>query len=192
MATYISKMAKNGKMQYFRMSEDGKKKMVKRGEYEANVSDEFRQGQLRLDFSEVSEPFSEIEIASAQKSDAQPEYLPEPIPARMESKTITVEDPFDYVKSSVSEYLGRHKLTHKEWKNYASIYYRSCAVCGFVLDDNGNVAAARFMGTTFETRKTVTEFAVKTFDDWNKITESVLSQIRFVNEWWELSEKKPA
>jgi hypothetical protein len=40
MTTYFHKIAKNGKNQYFRIDADGKKKMVKREEYEANVAQE--------------------------------------------------------------------------------------------------------------------------------------------------------
>ncbi len=192
--TYISKLAKNGKMQYFRVDADGKKKMIKRGEYEANMPDN---GQARLDDMEpatsVEEPaatFAEIEIGSELPASPEPEYTPEPIPARPASKeATTIENPFDFVKNAVSEATGRYKLTYKVWKNYGSIYYRSCAICGFVLDNNGNVAAARFMGTTLESRKTVTEREVKAETDWQYITETVLRQISFVNEWWNPSEK---
>lgn len=188
MTTYISKEAKNGKMQYFRIDEDGKKKMVKRGEYEANMPAD-GQGQLGIDFSDNSATFAEIEIPSGATVSAEPEYAPEPIPARPAFKTSTVENPFDFVKAAVADFTGRYKLTYKVWKKYGSIYYRSCAICGFVLDDDGNVTAARFMGTTLESRKAVTEVTVASSDDWQEVTESVLAQISFVNEWWGLSEK---
>lgn len=195
--TYISKSAKNGKMQYFRVDEDGKKKMVKRGEYEANMP---AGGQIQLGEMEpvasVEEPaatFAEIEIAGDQHSVTEPEYTAEPIPARpaveAASNTDTTEKPFDFIKAAVESVAGRYKLTYKEWKKYGSVYYRSCAICGFVLDDDGNITAARFMGTTLETRKTVTEREVKTSADWEYIKEAVRRQIEFVNEWWNPTEK---
>ncbi len=184
MTTYISKVAKNGKMQYFRIDEDGKKKMVKRGEYEANMPAD-GQGQLGIDFSDTSATFAEIEIPAS----VEPEAAPEPIPARPTVKTSTVENPFDFVKAAVADFTGRYKLTYKVWKKYGSIYYRSCAICGFFYDESGNVTAARFMGTTLESRKTFTEVTVASSGDWQEVTESVLNQIRFVNEWWGLSEK---
>lgn len=196
--TYISKIAKNGKMQYFRVDEDGKKKMVKRGEYEANMPGN---GQIQLGMEPVAsteEPaatFAEIEVTSGQPDGAKPEYSPEPIPARPIVEAVSgpevtsIVNPFDFVKSAVEAVVGRYKLTYKEWKKYGSIYYRSCAICGFNLDDNGNVTAVKFMGTTLESRKTVTEREVKAAADWEYIRDSVLRQIAFVNEWWNPAEK---
>lgn len=191
--TYISKIAKNGKMQYFRVDEDGKKKMVKRGEYEANMPGN---GQIQLGMDPVAsteEPaatFAEIEVTSGQPSGPEPEYTAEPIPAKTSGNdTPAVEKPLDFIKAAVEVVVGRYKLTYKEWKKYGSVYYRSCAICGFVLDDSGNVTAARFMGTTLETRKTVTEREVKAAADWEYIRDSVLRQIAFVNEWWNPAKK---
>ncbi len=195
MTTYISKVAKNGKMQYFRVDAEGKKKMIKRAEYEANMPDDSQAMLEEMDNASpveetTTDTFAVIEIASDATDSVEPEYSPEPVPERPATAPApAVENPFSFVKAAVESATGRYKLSYKVWKKYGSVYYRSCAVCGFALDDNGKVLAARFMGTTLESRKEVSVIWINSPEDWNLVTESVIAQIQFVNEWWGLSTK---
>ena len=183
MTTYISKEAKNGKMQYFRVV-DGKKKMIKREEYEANQPNAEQAQNITVE-TETVETFAEIEVSETPIT-AEPEYQAEPIPPRSTEQTVAAAEisPFDFVKASAEPVAGRHKVTVKDWTKYASVYYRSCAICGLVFDENRNVTAVKFMGTTLESRKTITEHKIEKPSDLLDIKAFILLQIEFVNSWW--------
>jgi hypothetical protein len=157
MTTYISKIAKNGKTQYFRVTEDGKKKMIKREEYEANINT--------------------APAASAPTVEAD---APE------------ITSPLDFVKSVVADVIGKYKLTFKDWTKYASVTYRSVMIIGFTFDDSKNITAVKFMGTTLETRKTVTEHKIETAADLHKVSAEIIRQIEFANYWWNIPKAESA
>jgi hypothetical protein len=186
MTTYISKIAKNGRHQYFRVTDDGKKKVIGREEYEANVV----ATQAVEPEIETAATLAEIEVNDRQSDlpNDSAEYAAEPIPPRAGEQSATETEtaaPFDFVKSSVGEIIGKYKLTFKEWKKYASVYYRSAAIIGFVFDESHNITAVRFMGTTLETRKAVTEHKIENPSDLSGIMGFIRRQIEFVNWWWD-------
>jgi hypothetical protein len=185
MTTYISKIAKNGRHQYFRVADDGKKKMIKREEYEANAAKESvtfcemhkpdgchecpnRYVCENCDTKEAAVTFAEVEVNDCQND------LP--------TETVT---PFDFVKFTVGGVVGKYKLTFKDWKTYASVYYRSAAIIGFVFDESHNITAVRFMGTTLETRKAVIEHKIENPSDLSGIMGFIRRQIEFINWWWD-------
>lgn len=158
--------------------------MVKREEYEANVNVEPQTVEQEI---EAAATFVEIEVNDSQNDlpNDSAEYAAEPIPSLADEQSATEPaTPFDFVNSLVGTVIGKYKLTLKDWGKYASIYYRSCAICGFVFDDNHNVTAVKFMGTTLESRKSVTEHKIESLKDLLDIKDSVLRQIEFVNWWW--------
>ena len=196
--TYFHKIAKNGKNQYFRVDADGKKKMVKRKEYEANVAQEVAAVEttesneiieavkdetdpaVTLTFCEMHKPSGCHECPNRHICEKCANEFQETAVA----KTTEIVAPLDFVQSIVGETIGKYKLTFKDWKTYASVYYRSAAICGFVFDEKKNITAVKFMGTAHETRKTITEIKIESQSDLDKIKDFILRQIEFVNWWW--------
>lgn len=186
MTTYFHKVAKNGRNQYFRIGTEGKKKMVKREEYEANITvagateteEQIEAGKDKVD--------TDIKTTKSTKSNEKIEIIndktDETNTITTESRDAEIRNLLDFVKSIV-EKVSKRKFTFKDWKTYASVYYRGAMICGFELDENKIVTSVKFMGTTHETRKTVNEIKIESQSDFDKIKDLILSQIEFIN-WW--------
>ncbi len=139
--TYIAKESKNGKMQYFRIDEDGKKKIVKRSEYEANMTSE-GQGQLDMDTRASSE---------------EPTFAAAPAETKATVKTadgFTAQqtEAMEVVKSIIASTGNTRTIKFYSRKNYCEVNYRSCTVCAFPRGENNEVTAIRFWGLTAATR----------------------------------------
>lgn len=209
--TYTQTTDKNGKARFYRVDENGKRKVISRTEYEANTSE-----QISIEAVEVEVPAAEVETAEGETV-----YTEEPVEApaaetctalvvpfnleavvaelrehdRLNAIDMTVhglvDTALETVKAIIAGLGGKHskKVRVQETKKGVQIRYRNCAVCALVLDAEKNLTSIRFMGTTMET---VNEATVREPAGLDTYADEIAAQVAFIDWWWANASKKAA
>lgn len=205
--TYTQTTDKNGKARFYRVDENGKRKVISRTEYEANTSE-----QMSIEAVEVEVPAAEVETVENETA-----YTDEAIEApctalvvpfnleaavaelrerdRLNSIDMTVpslaDTALETVKAIIAGLGGKHskKVRIQETKKGVQIRYRNCAVCALVLDAEKNLTGIRFMGTTMET---VNEATVREPAGLDTYSDEIAAQVAFIDWWWANASKKAA
>lgn len=182
--TYTQTTDKNGKARFYRVDENGKRKVVSRTEYEANTS-----GQISMDAAAKTAEAVEVEVPAAEVNAAAGEH------DRLNSIEMTahglVDTALETVKAIIAGLGGKHskKVRVQETKKGVQIRYRNCAVCALVLDAEKNLTGIRFMGTTMET---VNEATVREPAGLDTYADEIAAQVAFIDWWWANASKKAA
>ena len=216
--TYTQTTDKNGKARFYRVDENGKRKVISRTEYEANTSE-----QISIEAVAQTAEAVEVEVPAAQVVAAEGEtvYTEEPVEApaaetctalvvpfnleavvaelrehdRLNSIEMTahglVDTALETVKAIIAGLGGKHskKVRVQETKKGVQIRYRNCAVCALVLDAEKNLTGIRFMGTTMET---VNEATVREPAGLDTYADEIAAQVAFIDWWWANASKKAA
>lgn len=209
--TYTQTTDKNGKARFYRVDENGKRKVISRAEYEANTSE-----QISIEAVEVEVPAAEVETAENETV-----YAEEAIEApaaetctalvvpfnleaavaelrerdRLNSIDLTVpslaDTALETVKAIIAGMGSKHskKVRIQETKKGIQIRYRNCAVCALVLDAEQNLTGIRFMGTTMETVNEATVCEPAGLDTY---ADKIAEQVVFIDWWWANASKKAA
>lgn len=209
--TYTQTTDKNGKARFYRVDENGKRKVISRTEYEANTSE-----QISIEAVEVEVPAAEVETAENETV-----YTEEAIEApaaetctalvvpfnleaavaelrerdRLNSIDLTVlslaDTALETVKAIIAGMGSKHskKVRIQETKKGIQIRYRNCAVCALVLDAEQNLTGIRFMGTTMETVNEATVCEPAGLDTY---ADKIAEQVVFIDWWWANASKKAA
>ena len=209
--TYTQTTDKNGKARFYRVDENGKRKVISRTEYEANTSE-----QISIEAVEVEVPAAEVEAAENETV-----YTEEAIEApaaetctalavpfnleaavaelrerdRLNSIDLTVlslaDTALETVKAIIAGMGSKHskKVRIQETKKGIQIRYRNCAVCALVLDAEQNLTGIRFMGTTMETVNEATVCEPAGLDTY---ADKIAEQVVFIDWWWANASKKAA
>ena len=209
--TYTQTTDKNGKARFYRVDENGKRKVISRTEYEANTSE-----QISIEAVEVEVPAAQVVAAEGETV-----YTEEPVEAptaetctalvvpfnleavvaelrehdRLNAIDMTVhglvDTALETVKAIIAGLGGKHskKVRVQETKKGVQIRYRNCAVCALVLDAEKNLTGIRFMGTTMET---VNEATVREPAGLDTYADEIAAQVAFIDWWWANASKKAA
>lgn len=209
--TYTQTTDKNGKARFYRVDENGKRKVISRAEYEANTSE-----QISIETAEVEVPAAEVKVAENETV-----YTEEAIEApaaetctalvvpfnleaavaelrerdRLNSIDLTVpslaDTALETVKAIIAGMGSKHskKVRIQETKKGIQIRYRNCAVCALVLDAEQNLTGIRFMGTTMETVNEATVCEPAGLDTY---ADKIAEQVVFIDWWWANASKKAA
>ena len=211
--TYTQTTDKNGKARFYRVDENGKRKVISRTEYEANTS-----SQISMEAAAQTAEAVEVEVPAAAGETV---YTEEAIEApaaetctalvvpfnleaavaelrerdRLNSIEMTahglVDTALETVKAIIAGLGGKHskKVRVQETKKGVQIRYRNCAVCALVLDAEKNLTGIRFMGTTMET---VNEATVREPAGLDTYSDEIAAQVAFIDWWWANASKKAA
>ena len=212
--TYTQTTDKNGKARFYRVDENGKRKVISRTEYEANTSE-----QISIEAVAQTAEAVEVEVPADQVVAAEGEtvYTEEAIEApctalvvpfnleavvaelrehdRLNAIDMTVhglvDTALETVKAIIAGLGGKHskKVRVQETKKGVQIRYRNCAVCALVLDAEKNLTSIRFMGTTMET---VNEATVREPAGLDTYADEIAAQVAFIDWWWANASKKAA
>ena len=82
----------------------------------------------------------------------------------------------------------RYKVKTQLRKKYCVVNYRNCMVCSFPLVDNNDISSIRFMGTTVEKRKQLSEFPLSSAAAVGEFAPQIIKQLEFI-DWWYLNPK---
>ena len=208
--TYTQTTDSKGHARFYRVDENGKRKVISRKEYEANTTE-----QISMEAVEVEVPAAEVETTETV-------FTAEPIEAPAEPETCTalvvpfnleavvaelrerdrlnaidmtvhglVDTALETVKAIIAGLGGKHskKVRIQETKKGVQIRYRNCAVCALVLDAEKNLTGIRFMGTTMET---VNEATVREPAGLDTYSDEIAAQVAFIDWWWANASKKAA
>lgn len=205
--TYTQTTDKNGKARFYRVDENGKRKVISRTEYEANTSE-----QISIKAVEVEVPAAEVETAENETVYTE-EAIEAPCTAlvvpfnleaavaelrerdRLNSIDLTVpslaDTALETVKAIIAGMGSKHskKVRIQETKKGIQIRYRNCAVCALVLDAEQNLTGIRFMGTTMETVNEATVCEPAGLDTY---ADKIAEQVVFIDWWWANASKKAA
>ena len=208
--TYTQTTDSKGHARFYRVDENGKRKVISRKEYEANTTE-----QISMEAVKVEVPAAEVETTET-------EFTAEPIKATAESETCTAlvapfnleaaiaelhehkalenidmtvpsieETALDTVKAIIAGMDGKHssKVRLQATKKGIQVRYRNCAVCALVFDAEHVLTGIRFMGTTMET---VNEANVREPASLDTYTDEIVEQVTFIDWWWANCSKKTA
>ncbi len=207
--TYTQTTDKNGKARFYRIDENGKRKVISRAEYEANITE-----QMSIEAVEVEVPAAEV-VAAENETVYTDEAIEAPAPCtalvvpfsleavvaelrerdRLNSIDMTVpslaDTALETVKAIIAGMGGKHssKVRIQETKKGIQIRYRNCAVCALVLDAEQNLTGIRFMGTTMETVNEATVCEPASLDTY---ADKIVEQVVFIDWWWANASKKAA
>ncbi len=164
--TYTQTTNKNGKARFYRVDENGKRKVISRTEYEANTT-------------ETAEPITETCTALVPADF----WTFKPAPTIGTTAPSIEETALETVKAIISDMEGKHsnKVRLQETKKGIQIRYRNYAVCALVFDAEHTLTGIRFMGTTMET---VNEVTVCEPASLSTYTDKVIEQVTFIDWWW--------
>ena len=211
--TYTQTTDKNGKARFYRVDENGKRKVISRTEYEANTSEQISIGAVAQTAEAV-----EVEVpAAAGETVYTEEAIEAPaaetctalvVPFNLEAAVAElrerdrlnaidmtvhglVDTALETVKAIIAGLGGKHskKVRVQETKKGVQIRYRNCAVCALVLDAEKNLTSIRFMGTTMET---VNEATVREPAGLDTYADEIAAQVAFIDWWWANASKKAA
>lgn len=198
--TYTQTTDKNGKARFYRVDENGKRKVISRTEYEANTSE-----QISIEAVAQTAEAVEVEVPADQVVAAEGEtvYTEEPVEAPAAETCTALVVPFnleavvaelrehDRLNAIIAGLGGKHskKVRVQETKKGVQIRYRNCAVCALVLDAEKNLTSIRFMGTTMET---VNEATVREPAGLDTYADEIAAQVAFIDWWWANASKKAA
>jgi len=212
--TYTQTADKNGKARFYRVDENGERKVVSRTEYEANATETAEQASTEVPTVEAVE----VEVPDeAEAAEGETVYTDEPIPERctalavpfsleaaitelrereqLNSIDMTVpsieETALETVKLIISGMEGKHsnKVRLQATKKGIQIRYRNCTVCALVFDAEHVLTGIRFTGTTMET---VNEATVCEPASLSAYTDKVIEQVTFIDWWWANASRKVA
>lgn len=205
--TYTQTTDSKGHARFYRVDENGKRKVISRKEYEANTTE-----QISMEAVKVEVPAAEVETtetvftAAPIEAPAEPEtctalVVPYTLEAaiaelrereRLELTAPSVEETaLDTVKAIIASMGGKHsnKVRIQETKKGVQIRYRNCAVCALVFDAAHILTGIRFMGTTLETVK---EATVRKPASLSAYTDEIVEQVTFIDWWWKAFYSKSA
>lgn len=208
--TYTQTTDSKGHARFYRVDENGKRKVISRKEYEANTTE-----QISMEAVEVEVPAAEVETTETV-------FTAEPIEAPAEPETCTAlvvpfnlgaaiaelherkalenidmtvpsieETALDTVKAIIAGMDGKHssKVRLQATKKGIQVRYRNCAVCALVFDAEHVLTGIRFMGTTMET---VNEATVCEPAGLSTYADKIVEQVMFIDWWWANASKKSA
>lgn len=208
--TYTQTTDSKDHARFYRVDENGKRKVISRKEYEANTTE-----QISMEAVEVEVPAAEVETTEAV-------FTAEPIEAPAEPETCTAlvvpfnleaaiaelherkalenidmtvpsieETALDTVKAIIAGMDGKHssKVRLQATKKGIQVRYRNCAVCALVFDAEHVLTGIRFMGTTMET---VNEATVCEPAGLSTYADKIVEQVMFIDWWWANASKKSA
>ena len=208
--TYTQTTDSKGHARFYRVDENGKRKVISRKEYEANTTE-----QISMEAVKVEVPAAEVETTETEftaepiKATAEPEsctalVVPFNLEAAiaelherkaLESIDMTVpsieETALDTVKAIIAGMDGKHssKVRLQATKKGVQVRYRNCAVCALVFDAEHVLTGIRFMGTTMET---VNEATVCEPAGLSTYADKIVEQVMFIDWWWANASKKAA
>lgn len=213
--TYTQTTDSKGHARFYRIDENGKRKVISRKEYEAHTTEQISIETAATETTEVVEAV-EVEVLEAPAAEGETVYTDEPIPActalavpfnleavvaelrehdRLNAIDMTVhglvDTALETVKAIIAGLGGKHskKVRVQETKKGVQIRYRNCAVCALVLDAEKNLTSIRFMGTTMET---VNEATVREPAGLDTYADEIAAQVAFIDWWWANASKKAA
>lgn len=214
--TYTQTTDSKGHARFYRVDENGKRKVISRKEYEANTAE-----QISIETTEAVE----VVVREAPAAEGETVYTAEPIQPKtegtetetctalaipfsldaaiaelrerkaLESVELTVpsieETALDTVKAIIAGMDGKHssKVRIQATKKGIQIRYRNCAVCALVFDAEHVLTGIRFMGTTMET---VNEATVCEPAGLSTYADKIVEQVVFIDWWWANASKKTA
>ena len=214
--TYTQTTDSKGHARFYRVDENGKRKVISRKEYEANTTEQMS---IETTAAETVEAV-EVEVPAAEVVAAEGEtvYAAEPIEPEtctalvvpfnleaaiaelherkaLENIELTVpsieETALDTVKAIIAGMDGKHssKVRLQATKKGVQVRYRNCAVCALVFDAEHVLTGIRFMGTTMET---VNEATVCEPAGLSTYADKIVEQVMFIDWWWANASKKAA
>lgn len=212
--TYTQTTDSKGHARFYRVDENGKRKVISRKEYEANTTEQVSIEAVTTAAAEAVE----VEVLEAPAAEGETVYTAEPIPERpctalvvpfnldaavaelnerkaLESIELTVpsieETALDTVKAIIAGMDGKHssKVRLQATKKGIQVRYRNCAVCALVFDAEHVLTGIRFTGTTMET---VNEATVREPAGLTTYTDEIVAQVMFIDWWWANCSKKTA
>lgn len=209
--TYTQTTDKNGKARFYRIDENGKRKVISRTEYEANTSSQISMEAaaqtaeaVEVNAAEGETVYTEEAIEAPAAETCTALVVPFNLEAvvaelherdRLNSIEMTVhglvDTALETVKAIIAGLGGKHskKVRVQETKKGVQIRYRNCAVCALVLDAEQNLTGIRFMGTTMET---VNEATVREPAGLDTYVDEIAAQVAFIDWWWANASKKAA
>lgn len=204
--TYIQTTDKNGKARFYKVDENGKRKVISRSEYEVNTVETIEvpaAEQISLEAAETEA----VEITAAEGDTV---YTEDPITSEtctalvlpfsleaaiaglnkrkyLDSIELTVprieETALDTVKAIIAGLGGKHakKVRLQETKKGTQIRYRNCTVCALVFDAEHNLTGIRFTGTSLET---VNEATICEPVGLFNYRDMIVEQVAFIDWQW--------
>lgn len=210
MTQYIMMTDKNGKARYYKVV-DGKKKVIGKAEYDANIAAVEETVEAVAEVAETAEVVAEateaveVEVAAAEIPQSTDVVEVEKIPqitevaktAKPSENAVTddgkaiAEIALSIVKSIIEATGSKHsdKIRLQVKKNCVLINYRNCMVCSLMFDEEHSAKALKFMGNTLETRK---QASVYEYGDLNSHKEEIVKQANFIDWWYANTTRKAA
>lgn len=214
--TYTQTTDKNGKARYYRVDENGKRKVISRSEYEANAGE-----QVSLETTETAEPETTesctalaipFNLMTYQPETAESEqdapHVIAPIPSiprealqeiseREHTNSIAILAPsveelaLDTARRSIEATGSKHfkKVRLQNTKKGVQIRYRNCAICTLEFDQEHTLTGYRFTGASMETMAQSEVYAPNPLSTY---ASDLAEQVAFIDWWWENEFRKNA
>ena len=213
--TYTQTTDSKGHARFYRIDENGKRKVISRKEYEAHTTEQISIETAATETTEVVEAV-EVEVLEAPAAEGETVYTDAPIPActalavpfsldaaiaelrerkALENIDMTIhsieETALETVKAVIAGMNGKHssKVRLQATKKGIQVRYRNCAVCALVFDAEHTLTGIRFMGTTMET---VNEATMCEPAGLSTYADKIVEQVVFIDWWWANASKKVA
>ena len=213
--TYTQTTDSKGHARFYRIDENGKRKVISRKEYEAHTTEQISIETAATETTEVVEAV-EVEVLEAPAAEGETVYTDEPIPActalavpfsldaaiaelrerkALENIDMIIhsieETALETVKAVIAGMNGKHssKVRLQATKKGIQVRYRNCAVCALVFDAEHTLTGIRFMGTTMET---VNEATMCEPAGLSTYADEIAAQVAFIDWWWANASKKVA
>lgn len=215
--TYTQTTDSKGHARFYRVDENGKRKVISRKEYEANTSEQVSIEAVTETPATVEAVEIEVPAAEVEATETENVYTDEPIEApctalaipfdmdaavaelrerkALENIDMTVpsieETALETVKAIIAGMEGKHssKVRLQATKKGIQVRYRNCAVCALMFDAEHTLTGIRFMGTTMET---VNEATVCEPAGLSSYADKIVEQVVFIDWWWANASKKVA
>lgn len=169
---YITENDKNGRARFYKVI-DGKKKVVSRSEYEANISEECVADEA--DTSEVEES-QQFTIDDIDKTDSQRKPI--------DVGEFLLSFAKEIITAAGSKNAEKTKLQRTKTGKRLLVNYRNCMVFSVALGTDGKIESLRFMGTTDGTRKTSYEFAMNGQEEIIGYRNEIIKQVEYIDRWY--------
>jgi len=198
--TYTQTTDKNGKARFYRIDENGKRKVISRAEYEAHTTANAEQGTESTEHQGetvyTAEPIPEKPCTALAVPFSLETAITE-LRQRQHLDSIDMAVPsieetaLETVKAIISGMEGKHsnKIRLNETKKAIQIRYRNCAVCALVFNAEHVLTGIRFTGTTMETVNEVTVCEPAGLDTY---ADKIVEHVTFIDYWWANCSKKTA
>lgn len=209
--TYMQTTDKNGKARFYRVDENGKRKVISRAEYEANSAEQVSMNTEETETAEnctaLAIPFVmktyEPEVAEDESTAPSVVVLTPSIPhAELEEikerehlNTIAILAPsfeevaLETAKSIIAATGSKHakKVRLQSTKKGIQIRYRNCTVCTLEFDAEHQLTGYRFTGASVDTMHEVQVYAPNSLSTY---AEDIAEQVAFIDWQWEVATKK--